>query len=480
MMKKGNKHQSLLSAFRYGRDENNMAEFPLTLLSDSAPSEQKMIEFEDTMEDWQTGLLMTRRVCITGSEKFGLPTAKDEEVLLALLQLTHLSNQFNNPEVHFTKHQVIQVLGWQNRGWAYDRVEESLHRWKDVSIHYWNAWRDNARGKWRDSAAIGVIDYFMLFDGRQKRWSNSCPQGMSKFVWHKVFFESFKSGYLKKLDFATYRALRRPAAKRAYRFLDKRFYHKPCWEFELRQFACEKLGFSRSYTTGQLKERLNPALSELEQIGFIEQVRYEKKKPKVWNVCIVQKNAEVSKDNGKGPGSDEIIAELTCRGIAVKAAAELVFKFSHERVTEKIELHDWLLERKDKRIDGNPAGFLVAAIRSDYVMPKGFKSKAQRERELKENDERRSKAEEVKRRAQAKQDRQLEIRLWRVRQYLATLDECKRRRFIEKAIAADNGMLRAQYFNNEQHAKVQEPYLELMLRNHFEKLVGELHGPGSR
>jgi hypothetical protein len=124
-----------LEEFRNGRDENNLAEFPLALLTDTVPEGQKTIEFQDSIRDWKTGQVINRRVCITGSDKFGLPTAKDEDVLLGLLQLTKIANDFTSPEVWFTKHQIIKLLGWENRGWAYDRVEESLHRWKGVSVH---------------------------------------------------------------------------------------------------------------------------------------------------------------------------------------------------------------------------------------------------------------------------------------------------------------------------------------------------------
>ena len=145
-MKKDKRGSAALAEFTDGRDENNLAEFPISLLSDAAQAGQKTIEFEDTLDDWETGKTIVRRVCITGSDKFGLPTAKDDEVLLALIQLTKIANDFTSPEVWFVKRDVLEILGWRNRGWAYDRVEEALHRLKGTSIHYWNSWRDQAPG----------------------------------------------------------------------------------------------------------------------------------------------------------------------------------------------------------------------------------------------------------------------------------------------------------------------------------------------
>ncbi len=373
-MKKGSRTCIPLASFSEGRDENNLAEFPIALLSDAAAPNQKTIEFEDTLEDFGTGRTIVRRVCITGSDKFGLPTAKDEQVLMGLIQLTKIANNFTEPEVGFVKRDIIEILGWENRGWSYDRVEESLHRWKGVSIHYWNAWRDNASGTWRDSAAVGVIDYFTLSDGRFRIASDGEPtgNGQSVFCWNKLFFESFQSGYLKKLDFATYRNLRGAAAKRAYRFLDKRFFHKQHWQFDLRQFACEKLGFSRAYTTGQLKERVRPVLGELEEIGFIEPHSLKKERPKIWTLAVTKKESATTIPEQSQVESNTVARELVARGVNRKVATKLCQCYSPTLIESKIAVFEWLLAQNDKRTPKRPAGFLVDSIRSDYPPPADY------------------------------------------------------------------------------------------------------------
>ena len=65
-----------------GRDEFNLAEFPLTLLTDKAPGDCKTLEWQDEIIDKATNLPVTRRVVVTGSDRFGLPTASDADVLL--------------------------------------------------------------------------------------------------------------------------------------------------------------------------------------------------------------------------------------------------------------------------------------------------------------------------------------------------------------------------------------------------------------
>jgi len=60
-----------------GRDELNLAEFPLCALTHRLRPDQKTIRFEDRVWDWdeQRGTTTTRQLTITGSDAYGLPTA---------------------------------------------------------------------------------------------------------------------------------------------------------------------------------------------------------------------------------------------------------------------------------------------------------------------------------------------------------------------------------------------------------------------
>src|SRR3954471_11786105 len=90
-----------------GRDELNLAEFPITLLSDRIPKGCKTLVFEDQYHDRQTGQVVPRKVMITGSDPYGLPTAIDDEILVALIQLTKLKNEFSSPTVTFSRYEVL-------------------------------------------------------------------------------------------------------------------------------------------------------------------------------------------------------------------------------------------------------------------------------------------------------------------------------------------------------------------------------------
>ena len=59
-----------------------------------------------------------------------------------------------------------------------------------------------------------------------------------------MIFESFQAGYLKPLDYDLCMGLSNSTAKRMYRFLDKRFHHKPDWTFDLKELAHEHIGLA--------------------------------------------------------------------------------------------------------------------------------------------------------------------------------------------------------------------------------------------
>ena len=70
----------------------------------------------------------------------------------------------------------------------------------------------------------------------------------------------------------------------------------------------------------------------------------------------------------------QLVEALKVRGVTSKTAQELVGTHSPGRIRTKIEVFDWLLRNEDKRVGKNPAGYLVASIRSDYQMPGDYRN----------------------------------------------------------------------------------------------------------
>jgi hypothetical protein len=378
------------------KDELNLAEFPIAALTDRIPDGQTTMVFEDRMERRDSAPIV-RRLTIMGTHKHGLPTSLDDEVLVGLIQLTKRRSNFTDARVQFSRYELIELLGWPQSGQSYRRIEEALHRWVGVVLMYENAWWDNAAKSWVDEQ-FHVLDNVTLYD--RERWRTSArsarsgkgdrggaradkpPLPLSSFRWNEVIFQSFQSGNLKQLDLEFYLKLRLPTTKRMYRFLDKRFYRRSRLDFDLRSLACEHIGLSRSYAPTELKRRLKPALEELEQLGFLEPLgpeeRYSYVKRGCWKIIFIRgSHATAEAQDPAARGDDrpgELIEALKARGITARTAQELVEAHPPGRIRTKLEVFDWLLKNEDRRVGKNPAGYLVASIRSDYQAPVDFQA----------------------------------------------------------------------------------------------------------
>jgi Replication initiator protein A len=369
-----------------GRDEMNLAEFPIALLTDRIPKDQTEAVYQDEIFDERTGRTLARKLTIQAGTR-GLTTAIDDEVILGLIQITRERNGFSHKRVEFTRFELITKLGWPNAGSSYDRIELALDRWTSVYLKYENAWRDNRTKAWTSPQGFHIIDNFKLNDSRTS--GDQLELMNSYIVWNDVIFDSFQAGYLKPLDYDLCMGLRNSTAKRMYRFLDKRFHHKPDWLFDLKELAHEHIGMGRHYEgPAHLKRNLEPAITELEAVGFLEPLSPKDRFPKdgkAWKIRLIQKSPSQiplpSPTNDAEPSEPTLVAELVKRGVTKSTAAELVEKHPAEIIQAHIEVFDFLTEKQDKRVAKSPAGYLVKSIEDDYAAPKGFVSRDERQRQ---------------------------------------------------------------------------------------------------
>jgi hypothetical protein len=382
-----------------GRDELNLAEFPIASLSHRVPDDCKQLVFEDEIRDQSSGEVIPRKLTVTAHATLGLPNSLDDDVIVILMHLTKERNDFTSRTVPFSRMEVIELLGWPRNGQSFDRLEESLSRWHGVSLRYDNAWWDKAAQAWR-TEEFHILDNVSSFGHKLPRRVAQHPDQSSlplfTFTWNEVVFRSFQAGNLKSINLSLYLELSLAQSRRAYRFLDKRFYRENELRFDLKSFACGKIGFSQSYSAAKIKEKLQPALDELEQVGFLQPMsrekRYEKVSHGTWRIVFVRGaetkeqeaalNIPTSTEAPAEPLPSPFIGELVKRGVTESTAIELVQQHQDEPeiIETRLEVFDWLTDRADKRLAKSPAGYLVSSITRRYAVPKGFESKADRQK----------------------------------------------------------------------------------------------------
>jgi Replication initiator protein A len=404
--------ETLSELLRFGgKDEMNLAEFPMTSLSDRPVTSETSLKFEDQIYDDRKKKLVTRKRIIEGSKEYGLPTATDDSVILALIQLTKLKNGFTTREVTFTRHELISLLSWPNKGQSYDRIAQSLHRLAGVTYHFENSWWDNRRKAWT-TKIFGIIDTVELNDSRETDGQGGLFP--SQIIWNQIILDSFQAGYLRSLDFQLCMNLKHAISMRIYRFMGKRFHLKSDWTLDLKDFAYEHIGLSRNYEGGtQIARKLQPAIEELETVGFLEPMTEDErylKKGRSWSIRFIKKPLATS-PLPVSTGTTELVpsslvTELTNRGVTKATAEGLLPKHPAEFIQLKLDVFDWLVEKQDKRIAQNPAGYLVKSINDDYAAPKGFISKAEQQRRQEAQQARDRKAAEDRRRQQDQEARE--------------------------------------------------------------------------
>jgi hypothetical protein len=457
-----------------GRDEMNLVEFPLAGLSGRTPVGRNSLVFEDSIWDRSRGENVRRKLTITGSAEYGLPAALDDEVILGLIQLSK-AHRFESRCVTFRPAELIRLLGWRLEGRSYDRIEKSLRRWLGITLYYDNAWWDKERKAWVDEH-FHLIDHVVI-RRRLRRGSGAAgrvEQAVAwSFAWNEVVFRSFQAGYMKQLDMNMYRSLKSPAAKRLYRFLDKKFHFSNDLQFDLKKFACEHIGFSRAYDNSQLKRRLRPAVAELEDEGYLEPLSTQERFLKVchgqWKIRLIRRQSarRRTKRSSRWHVLEQALVE---RGVTPVAATRLVREHPHKVIREKVVALDRLKESKRGFELRNPGGFLVKSIRDSgrsgvTENPKSSVSAGQGGRSGPTENERAGRDE----RAQESRERERNA----IDKYLAGISEKDLETLTADAVRCASRILVDGYQRSRQchNLRLSEEYRRMILRTHVRDVL---------
>jgi hypothetical protein len=313
--------------FPDGRDEMNLADFPISALQRQQLSyadgrKVDRLEFEASRYDPATRQRVQQRVTLSTSVREGLPTPADEHVILALLYVAKHGDNFATQTVKFAPSQLFDIMGWAPNGRSYGRLRAVLRRLKALTIRYENAWWDAAGRGYEEELATGIVSGYRI--ARQVSGPRTAGTSLESWVsWSPQFHDSLRKGNLKRLDLDVFFRLSTPTAQRMYRFLDKRFYTSPVVAMDLVEFACGHIGLTESNNVAILKRRLSPAIAELEGISFIARAdaseRYRKVKPGVWRVEFKRAVASLA---DKTSGEAQRLPQDTSASLTDKSSGE--------------------------------------------------------------------------------------------------------------------------------------------------------------
>jgi hypothetical protein len=261
----------------FGKDEMNLIEFPFGPISTTTA---KTLEVEHQVFDRTLRREVTRKMIITGADKFGLPRPIDDQVLIGMKALTYESG-FASRKIEFSRYQLCKIIGWEPDGRAYRRLEDSFDRIAGTTLKFKDAWWDKGEKEFK-SKTFHLIEEVDLCSqdrlARNRVATGRAEQKLCSFVWTEVIWKSFQDGFIKTLDMRLFRRIaegnRREVPLRLFRILDKRFHYGPTTKFDLRRLCTGTLGLSPNYSPSQMTRILDRASAWLIECEFLESVSY--------------------------------------------------------------------------------------------------------------------------------------------------------------------------------------------------------------
>lgn len=253
---------------RSGKDEMNLAEFPIARLG--RRDTRKSITYEGQVVDKQ-GNIQRQKWIVSGVEPVGLPTEFAERVLVALIAIA-AAEKFVTRRVEFSIYQLVQRMGLAVSNRNYDAVKLALKQLAGVTIFSEGAFYDTKASKRiTTERAFHLLDEIWL-----KSWGEDEEEECQGYaIWSTRLFESFRAGYIKHLDTAFYYSLQNAVARRLYRFLDKRMRYQHRYEIDIFDLG-GRIGLRHYKYPSKVLEKLQPGLDELQERGFLDTAKVVK------------------------------------------------------------------------------------------------------------------------------------------------------------------------------------------------------------
>ena len=242
----------------FGKDEMNLAEFPIARLGRN--DTRLMIEYEGQIV--KDGKILEQKWLVSGSAALGLPTEFAERVLIALMSLTAREG-FTQRKVPFTIYRILKIVGLTHNQRNYRAVENALQQLVGVTIYSEGAFYDKTKDK-RITTKKGfhLLEEYWLKSQETDAGVVEAEGVQGYIIWSERIWENFKAGYIKNLDTEFYYSLENTLARRLYRFLDKRMHYQNEYQIDVYDLAA-RLGMMPYPYPSRVVQKLQPAFDEL-------------------------------------------------------------------------------------------------------------------------------------------------------------------------------------------------------------------------
>lgn len=242
----------------------------------------------------------------------------------------------------------------------YDRLEESLERWKEVSLKFNGIFYNGREYK---TLHCGIVDSWGIDDKSKLLWVRFSPEYLSM---------AKETAYYRYLNFDQVKRLRSPLATRLYQLLIKTFKTRDHWEIDSVLLA-EKIPMKQRFPA-QIALKIKPAVRRIYKHTDLKITLEERKKERGKIVFIFRKETVAAKAKPSFketktfvmPEDDDfkrLVALLPPERQRQKSLLELVLTAFNQKGFEFVA---WNIRYANKRAIGNYPAYLLKSLRGNF------------------------------------------------------------------------------------------------------------------
>ncbi len=200
--------------------------------------------------------------------------APDKVDILILFYLLYKSQKLDfKTTITLSRYEILKECGLlQNSGYYYERLEDSLKRWKNVSIEFHGTFYN---GKEYLTIGFGIINDYEIEKGNKIIKVNLNENWLLKIK---------ESNFFKYINFEQYKALKRPISRRLYEILCKNFKGRSEWSIGLSKLGIKLTLSGRLHKTRDGREEeviyasdvlvaIKPAIKEINHLYKIADIK---------------------------------------------------------------------------------------------------------------------------------------------------------------------------------------------------------------
>lgn len=287
------------------------------------------------------------------------PPVKTDLIFLLYL-LLESQNQSWKDEIRLSRYQILKKCGLSRNTQWYDRLEESLERWKQVGLEFNGAFYN---GKEYETLHFGVIDSWGIDKVTKKLRIRFSPEYLSLVQ---------NTPYCRYLNFDQLKALRSPLATRLYQLLIKTFKNRDIWEIDATLLA-EKIPMKKIYPA-HIALKIKPAVRRIYNYTDLKVTVEERKKGRGEIVFVFRKEPSqptqtpfVQKAKPfvipENDAFKKLILLLPPERQNQKSLLELVWKEFNKKGFDFVV---WNIKYANQKAIGNYPAYLLKSLRRNF------------------------------------------------------------------------------------------------------------------